>query len=182
MDCVFAVFAFSPFSRFRFFLFPCLAFSSFRFPPAASPRPGHRFRVHSKKKNGTLFWHLETVRTWIFGSLKSRNLWSNWDTTLDGNLGGGSERMWGAMGVCFGGVWYGNPCKFPRGYAKHQPTSSGLKCKAKRRAVRVRNTSIYIYTYTYRTNHHHNYNSNNSSIPQSFLTTSQKQHIPNPYS
>ena len=30
MDCVFAVFAFSPFSRFRFFPFPCLAFSRFR--------------------------------------------------------------------------------------------------------------------------------------------------------
>ena len=41
---VFAVFAFS---RFRFFPFPCLAFSRFRVPPAAPPRPGHRFRVHS---------------------------------------------------------------------------------------------------------------------------------------
>ena len=40
---VFAVFAFS---RFRFFPFPCLAFSRFRVPPAAPPRPGHRFRVH----------------------------------------------------------------------------------------------------------------------------------------
>ena len=39
---------FSPFSRFRFFPFPCLAFSRFRVPPAASPRPGHRFRVHSE--------------------------------------------------------------------------------------------------------------------------------------
>ena len=45
--------AFLPFSRFRFFPFSCLAFSPFsgfsrfRVPPAASPRPGHRFRVHS---------------------------------------------------------------------------------------------------------------------------------------
>ena len=49
---------FSPFSRFRFFPFPCLAFSRFRVPPAASPGPGHRFRVHryqmtlEKKKHG----------------------------------------------------------------------------------------------------------------------------------
>ena len=43
---VFAVFAFS--------LFPVsvlgvFAFSRFRVPPAAPPRPGHRFRVHSSK-------------------------------------------------------------------------------------------------------------------------------------
>ena len=48
---------FSPFSRFRrfrvfaFSFFPVsvlgvFAFSRFRVPPAASPRPGHRFRVH----------------------------------------------------------------------------------------------------------------------------------------
>ena len=49
---VFAVFAFSPFSRFRawrfrrFRRFRVFAFSRFRVPPAASPRPGHRFRVH----------------------------------------------------------------------------------------------------------------------------------------
>ena len=55
MDCVFAVFVFSPFSRFRVFVFSrfcawrfrVFAFSRFRVPPAASPRPGHRFRVHS---------------------------------------------------------------------------------------------------------------------------------------
>ena len=51
MDCVFAVFVFSPFSRFRVSFFPVsvlgvFAFSRFRVPPAASPRPGHRFRVH----------------------------------------------------------------------------------------------------------------------------------------
>ena len=49
---------FSPFLRFRrfrvfaFSFFPVsvlgvFAFSRFRVPPAASPRPGHRFRVHS---------------------------------------------------------------------------------------------------------------------------------------
>ena len=46
---------FSPFSRFRVFVFSSFrawrfrvfAFSRFRVPPAASPRPGHRFRVHS---------------------------------------------------------------------------------------------------------------------------------------
>ena len=49
---------FSPFSRFRrfhvfaFSFFPVsvlgvFAFSRFRVPPAAPPRPGHRFRVHS---------------------------------------------------------------------------------------------------------------------------------------
>ena len=56
----FLLFAFLPFSRFRVFavfafsFFPVFvlgvsavfAFSRFRVPPAASPRPGHRFRVH----------------------------------------------------------------------------------------------------------------------------------------
>ena len=44
---VFAVFAFSFFSRFRAWRFRVFAFSRFRVPPAAPPRPGHRFRVHS---------------------------------------------------------------------------------------------------------------------------------------
>ena len=47
---VFAVFAFSFFSRFRawrFRRFRVFAFSRFRVPPAAPPRPGHRFRTHS---------------------------------------------------------------------------------------------------------------------------------------
>ena len=40
---------FSPFSRFRrfrVFVLGVFAFSRFRVPPAAPPRPGHRFRVH----------------------------------------------------------------------------------------------------------------------------------------
>ena len=34
------------FSRFRAWRFRVFAFSRFRVPPAAPPRPGHRFRVH----------------------------------------------------------------------------------------------------------------------------------------
>ena len=53
---------FSPFSRFRVFVFSrfrawrfrVFAFSRFRVPPAASPRPGHRFRVHSEKLRSTI--------------------------------------------------------------------------------------------------------------------------------
>ena len=42
----FRVFAFSRFRAWRFRVF---AFSRFRVPPAAPPRPGHRFRVHRIK-------------------------------------------------------------------------------------------------------------------------------------
>ena len=47
---VFAVFAFTFFPVFALgvsAVFAVFAFSRFRVPPAASPRPGHRFRVHS---------------------------------------------------------------------------------------------------------------------------------------
>ena len=45
--CRFRVFVFSRFRAWRFRRFRVFAFSRFRVPPAASPRPGHRFRVHS---------------------------------------------------------------------------------------------------------------------------------------
>ena len=51
---VFLLCAFSRFRRFRVFVlgvsavFAVFGFSRFRVPPAASPRPGHRFRVHRK--------------------------------------------------------------------------------------------------------------------------------------
>ena len=50
---------FSPFSRFRVFVLGVFAFSRFRVPPAASPRPGHRFRVHRRSQ------HVEPPH-WIF--------------------------------------------------------------------------------------------------------------------
>ena len=43
---VFAVFAFSFFPVFVLGVSAVFGFSRFRVPPAASPRPGHRFRVH----------------------------------------------------------------------------------------------------------------------------------------
>ena len=44
---VFAVFAFSFFPVFVLGVFAVFGFSRFRVPPAAPPRPGHRFRMHS---------------------------------------------------------------------------------------------------------------------------------------
>ena len=43
-------------SIFAFSRFPAFAFSRFHVLPAASPRPGHRFRVHSKKTSLTYDW------------------------------------------------------------------------------------------------------------------------------
>ena len=56
--------AFLPFSRFRawrFRRFRVFAFSRFRVPPAASPRPGHRFRVH--REHGLTIYY---IYPWIW--------------------------------------------------------------------------------------------------------------------
>ena len=49
---------FRRFRVFAVFAFLCLAFSRFRVPPAAPPRPGHRFRVHSLFLAACLFMFL----------------------------------------------------------------------------------------------------------------------------
>ena len=59
---VFAVFAFS---FFPVSVLGVFAFSRFRVPPAAPPRPGHRFRVHSI--GGFIFTHTHTyIYIYIF--------------------------------------------------------------------------------------------------------------------
>ena len=87
----FCVFAFSPFSRFRRFrvfvlgvsaVFAVFGFSRFRvfvFRPAASPRPGHRFRVHRFFK----FWNHHYY--WIMLSFFVWWLVSRWDGELNGH-------------------------------------------------------------------------------------------------
>ena len=58
---VFAVFGFRAWRFRRFRRFRVFAFSRFRVPPAASPRPGHRFRVHSVYNHSSIkFIHLQT--------------------------------------------------------------------------------------------------------------------------
>ena len=96
MDCVFAVFAFSPFSRFRFFPFPCLAFSRFRVFVFRRRHPRGRDTdfvctatrntstscAHGCRTTGSYFWDTPVVGVWWSGQRFSKEItfrgWKWW--------------------------------------------------------------------------------------------------------
>ena len=66
---VFSRFRVFVFSRFRAWRFRVFAFSRFRVPPAASPRPGHRFRVHRKFSGSSKYFLLIFCDLQVFQTL-----------------------------------------------------------------------------------------------------------------